>query len=489
MEIYDVFRNYVNALVGRNQEFEELLKNKDIDSVLSYMQCNSDKAVSALREYNPETHDITHRADKDSKSKDRNGRKTWKLPIAYQRYINEVSLVFIFGQPVKWIQQSEGTDNAFIAYNELLKRIRFNSALRECKRIAGSETESAMLFRTFRNDNNKPDVQIRVLAYSKGDKIYTRWDNFENLLSFAWGYKAKEGNDVVEHLDIYTSKAIYHCRKLKLGWEVVEEPNIIGKIPVIYFRQEKEWAGAEELINREEYIASRTADTNDYFSDPVAVVNADVVKNMPSKDTVGKLLITNSQNGVENSVKYLTWDNAPASKQQEIEWLQNQILSKTFTPNITLDTLKSLSNLSGKALRIVMLLADIKASKHKETYDEMLDRTASLVTAIIGNVLDISLKKECDNMIIEHEYQEPFGDDIEGTLNNLVKSVDSGLMSTESAVEMNPLVKDPLKEIDRLNGESEERRQQQEDIFGISNPPKKNNEDEDSEDDDENENK
>lgn len=470
MEIYNAFRSYVNALVGKNQEFEDLLNNGDISAALQMMESNKDKALASLKEYDVDTHEITRRADKIVKDKDGvriDTRKTWKLPVSYQRYINEIALVFLFGQPVKWVQTSEGTDNAFLKLSELIKRTRFNAKLRECKRIAGSETESAMLFRVFKDANNKPDVQIRVLAHSKGDEIYTRWDNYENLLSVAWGYYAKEGSATVQHLEIYTSKATYHCKKKSLGWEVAKEPNLIGKIPVIVFQQEKEWKGAEALIHREEYIASRTADTNDYFADPVAVVSADVVKNMPKKEEAGKLMIANPTLGVNDSVKYLTWDSAPESKKQEIEWLESHILSKTFTPNITLDTLKSLSNLSGKALRIVMLLADIKASKHKEVYDEMLDRTASLIASIIGNVLDVSLKDECDNLKVEHEYQEPFGDDVADTLNNLTRSVDSGLLSAETAVEMNPLVKDPLREMARINGEEEASRQRQEDIFGV----------------------
>ena len=33
MMLFDLFRNYLNALVGRNQEFEKLLDAKDISAV------------------------------------------------------------------------------------------------------------------------------------------------------------------------------------------------------------------------------------------------------------------------------------------------------------------------------------------------------------------------------------------------------------------------------------------------------------------------
>lgn len=470
MILIDLFRNYVNALVGKNQEFEQLLAAKDISAVKDKM-CNQEKKIfDALSEYDTFSHEVMKREDKiitDKKGKFLRTEKVWKLPIPYPVYINEIALVFLYGRPIKWVQQSEGTDKAFDAFLNVIKSTRFDSKIRQCKRLAGAETESAMLFRVFRDDDGKPDVQIRVLARSKGDEIYVRWDQYENIISIGWGYYVKEEKDnVVYHFDIFTKQTIYHCAKRSLGWEVNEEQNFIGKIPIILFQQEKEWKGVEPLIHREEFIASRTADTNDYFSDPIAIMSAEIIKNMPEKKEAAKMLITNDKDGVDKAAKYLTWDSAPQSKKDEIEWLHTQILQKTFTPNITTDTLKSVSQLSAKALRTVMMLADIKASKHKETHDELLDRTASLITAIIANVLDVSLSGECESLEIGHEFQEPFGDDIADSLTNIVKAVDAGIISTEGAIELNPLVKDVAREKQRLAQEQEERQQQQMSIFG-----------------------
>lgn len=186
---------------------------------------------------------------------------------------------------------------------------------------------------------------------------------------------------------------------------------------------------------------------------------------MPEKKEAGKLLITNDKDGVDKAAKYLTWDSAPQSKKDELDWLQSQILSKSFTPNITLDTLKSISQLSAKALRTVMMLADIKASKHKEVHDELLDRTASLITAIIGNVLDVSLHSECESLVVSHEFQEPFGKDIADDLDNIIKSIDAGITSTETGIELNPLIKDHALEKKRLEEEKAERLEEQQSIF------------------------
>ena len=470
MGFIQMFTNYLNAVVGRNQEFEELIKAKDISRVKELFTTREALTAEALKEYDPKQHKIMARPDKilkNSKGERKGTLKRWKLPINYPQYINEISVVFIYGRPVKWTNQSEGTDKAFETFQDLVKRTRFDSKVRQCKRLAGAETQSAMLFRVFRNNENQPDCQIRVLAKSKGDEIYTRWDMYENLVSFAWGYHVKDSStETSYHFDIFTPEVIYRCKRVMTGWEVVEEANPIGKIPVILFQQDKEWRGVEPLIEREEYIGSRTADTNDYFADPYFIVNADIIKNMPEKGDENKTLITKGMDDASKAAHYLTWDSAPESKQKEIEWLQKHILTKTFTPNIDFENMKGLSNVSGKALKQMMLLADIKASKHKEIHDELLDRTANIFIAIIGNVLNIALKGECNNLVVAHEFQEPFGEDIKETIENIAKAKDAEMLSTEGAIELNPLIKDKAQELKRIDKEASEAAQRQRDIFG-----------------------
>ena len=470
MGVIQMFTNYLNSVVGRNQEFEDLIKAKDITRVKDLFTTRDDLTNEAMKEYEPSTHDIMFRPDKvikNAKGERKGIVKRWKLPINYPQFINEISMVFIYGRPVKWVNSSENTENAFKRFKELIKETRFDSRIRQCKRLAGAETQSAMLFRVFRNKDNNPDCQIRILAKSKGDEIYTRWDVYENLVSFAWGYRTKESSTTTSyHFDIFTPDVIYKCKQTLTGWDVEEEPNHIGKIPVIVFQQDKEWKGVEPLIEREEYIGSRTADTNDYFADPYVVMNADIIKNMPEKGDENKTFIVKGAEDAAKAAYFLTWDSAPDSKQKEIEWLQKHILTKTFTPNIDFDNMKGLSNVSGKALKQMMLLADIKASKHKEVHDELLDRASSLMLSIIGNVLDVSLKKECDNAQFEHEFQEPFGEDIKDAIENLSKAKDAEIISTEGAIELNPLIKNKDVEMKRLEKEAMEATKRQRDIFG-----------------------
>lgn len=469
MGLLNFLINQINAAAGRNQTFEELIAAGDISRVKALMVSRETATMEAIKEYDVEKHDIMKRLDKVVKDKEGNIKdivQRWKLPIDYPKYINEVALVFIYGRPVKWSCKTEGCRDAFDKFCDVLDKMHFDAKIREAKRYAGAETQSALLFRVYRNDDGKSDCQIRVLARSKGDEIYTYWDIYENLLAAAWGYYAKEDEKTTTyHFDIFTPKYTYRCVKAKMGWNVTPEPNPIGKIPLIIFQQKKEWDGATNLIQREEYLGSHTADTNDYFADPYLVVNADIVKNMPKKGEDGKLLVTKGEvQSISNVAGYITWNNAPESKKEEIAWLQKHIMTKTFTPD--LESLKSISNVSYKTLRVMLMLAYIKADKTKEKHDELLDRTASLVLSIIGNVLDVSLKAECEKAVIQHQFQEPFSEDLTETLERIVKATDAKIMSEETAIEQNPLVEDHNREKERLSKEQEERTATQRDIFG-----------------------
>lgn len=463
--------NNINAAIGRNQEFEQLIAAKDISRVIGKMNNQEAKVNKAICEYNPHFHEIMKREDKEITDKNGNyvrTEKTAKLPIPRQKLINEIALVFLYGRPVKWTNNSTELKGCEEAYNEFINVINdthFNSRIRQCKRLAGAETESAMLFRVYKDENNKPKVQIKVLAKSLGDEIYTRWDIYGNMINFAWGYYTKEGNTSVHHIDIFTKDIIYKCKKNTIGWEVIQETNLVGKIPVIYFSQEKEWQGVEPLIEREENVISRDADTNDYFGDPLMLINSHVISSMPSKGDPNKTIVVEGMEDMTKAVGFATWDSASESKKNEFERLEKLILTHTFTPKIDIDTMKTLSNVSGKALKQLMLLATIKSERRKETHDELLTRVSSLILSIIGNVTNISIKAKCEKAIIGHEFQEPFADDIQEAIQNITNSIDNGTMSQETGLELNPLVKNVTVEKERITLETEKKIQQASSIF------------------------
>lgn len=133
--------------------------------------------------------------------------------------------------------------------------------------------------------------------------------------------------------------------------------------------------------------------------------------------------------------------------------------------------MKSLGNLSAKAIRKIMLLAVIKAEKRKETHDGYMNRHVSIMKAILGNVLDYKNKAQYDALQIGHEFQEPFGEDVSETLADVLKQYGAGALSLQSTLELSYLVKNAQKEIEQIKAEQAEAMEQQKelnrmDVFG-----------------------
>lgn len=450
MGLIDLFFSRLRATIGYNQSFDDKIQAGDISGALGMMSTDREQIAKAIKEYNIAYHEIMQRKDKaifDKNGSFKGWVKRWRLPLSYPKYINEIALVFVYGRPVQWLERTKGTENAFAAFNQFIENTHFNSKIRQAKRLAGAETKSALLFHAYRNKDGKADCLIKVLAKSLGDDLYYIKDQYDRLVYFARGYYLKEyGGESAYHVDIFTDDFTYRCKRANIGWNVEKERNFIGKKPIILFEQEVEWESSQPLIDRQEYMKSRTADVNDYMADPALVATADVIQGMPEKDTENKLYVL----GEKGTMSYLVPDTANELKKDETDDNEKHIFRETFTPNIDFETMSKLTNVSAKALKQMMVLADIKAQMRKETHDEYLKRTANLIISIIGNVLDISLKAECDQMQIAHEFQEPFGEDITEAISNMVKERNAGGMSQETFIEMNPLIRDKAQEKERI---------------------------------------
>ena len=116
--------------------------------------------------------------------------------------------------------------------------------MRQAKRLAGAETQSAKLYHIYRDEaTGLPWVKIVVLSKSNGYTLRPMFDQYGNLLAFGCGYYLKEGAGTVEHFDIHTPTFIFRGRKAKIGWDVTPVLNPTGKINIIYYKQNTAWDG------------------------------------------------------------------------------------------------------------------------------------------------------------------------------------------------------------------------------------------------------
>lgn len=447
-DIYNGLRNRTLNSLGVQRDLEQLLADKDISKVKTLLQ-NRDSIVEvAIAQHDPSKHDIHRKRDKV-----RSGQPSYrseKLPRARQRYINEVELFFLLGAPIIWHTADGTPDVGFPEYKEMLKSLRFDSIMRQAKRVAGSETESAILFHIYREDDGSAAVKPLVLSHSAGYTLRPLFDQYGNMLAFGYGYHLNENGKTVEHFDLQTSEKIYRSKKTPTGWDVEEKPNPTGKINVVYIRQEVAWLGVQERCDREERIDSKIADTNNYFADPMAAATADVIDSLADPDKPGKLI---QLQGAESKFDYINPPLASELQASEKADLNTSILFDSFTPDLSFEAMKGMGTLSGEAIRRAMALGYIKRANLCEIYDMVVDRAKNIILAIMAKVTHINMASALQALVITHEFAEPFNDDKAILWQNVGRAYNDGIISLEKAVQMVGLASDPEEEVERIKAE------------------------------------
>lgn len=449
LQIKTYFKNLTLNAIGVERDIYERMDDGDVNSVISMMEEHDLDVDNALSEYNPQLHDVMHRADKWVKGEGK--YRTEKLPRTRQKYINEVELFFLLGNPILW-KKVDGDDDAFEIFKKYLSSIYFNTKIRQCKRLAGAETESAFVF-NFSQKDGKMHVDAYVAARSEGYKLRELFDQYGNMIALAVGYNLKQSNKVVECWDILTQKVNYHCEQGGIGWRILQSPNPTGKINGVYFRQPKAWDGAELRMSREEHLDSKIADTNNYFADPIAAATADVINSLPRRNKVGKLI---QLTGKDSKFEYINPPQNSEIRKAEKEDLKQSILFDTFTPDMSPELMKSLGTLTGVGIKRALVLGYIKRANRMEIYEELIGRLSHVIVAILKE-LHPDMAGKFDKLEVSFDFAEPFDDDKKEKWTTIATLYQQGVMSLELAVQMLALTDAPNEEIERIKNNAAEK--------------------------------
>ncbi len=442
--IQQYFRNLILNATGAERTIFEYIDDGDIGHALNLMTSNETDVDNALSEYYPQKHEVMNRRNKYPKNKA--PYISCKLPRARQRYINEIELFFLLGKPIVW-RKVDGDDEAFKLFTDFLGTTRFDSGMRKVKRIAGSETECAKLYRLYRTEENRPQCDVVIIARSLGYDLRVLKDQYGKLSAVAYGYKLRNADGQSEqHWDFLTAQATYMTTKGGVGWDVERYPNPTGRINLIYYQQPKAWDGVEPRLAREEEIDSKIGDTNNYFADPIAVATADVITSMVDPHTPAKLL---QATGPNSRFEYVNPPQASELRSAEKVDLEKSILFDTFTPDFSFDKLRGFGSVSGVAIRNAMALGYLKRANRMEIYEELVDREKDVIIGVL-KFLNPAMAARLDALKIEFSFAEPFGDDEQENWKAIEGLYESGLISLEEAVNRLALTDTPEEEIERI---------------------------------------
>lgn len=399
--------------------------------------------------------------------------KVARIRLAIQKLIIKRAVAFLFGNPVAYNSNPKNASQELIAkaLQRILHDVKSGSLNRKVARATFGFKECAELWYPVEKKNKnygfESKFKLRCVLFSPafGDTLYPYFDESGDMLAFSREFSRKDATGkAFNYFETYTDTEHWLWKLGGSGYEVIEGyPKVvaIGKIPVIYAHQDEfETQDVDSLIDRLETLLSNFADTNDYHAAPKIFIKGEL-KGFSKKGESGAII-----EGEDNAdAKYLSWQNAPESVKLEIETLLRMIYTITQTPDISFDSVKGLSAISGIALKLLFMDAHLKVQDKREIFDEYLQRRVNVITAFIGQ-FNTSLESECEEMEIEPEIT-PYmlTSEIDEINLWLAANGNKPLVSQKQSVKAANLSQDPDADFEQIKEESS-----RENTFTIGEP-------------------
>ncbi|GIZ15510.1 phage portal protein [Capnocytophaga catalasegens] len=451
---------------------EEILSLSDVDRIKELKSgrlSDSPDIEEIKKQLNPKKHLIFDEKERPDKMVDKGNGDKRKEPVArialsLQKLIVKRAVSFLFGNPIDVTAntQNDTQMKILVAVKSILNDVKINSHNRKIARELFSCTEVAELWYPMElapdevpryGIDAKNKLRVKILSPMSGDKLYPYFDDYGDMVAFSREYSIAKGDKKSTYFETYTSNLILKydisdgVPVLMNGFPVA---NVLGKIPVVYGRQEQtEFAEVQDIIDRLEKLLSNFADTNDYHGSPKIFVKGNI-KGFSKKGESGAII----EGDANTEAHYLTWTHAPESVKLEIDTLLRMIYTLTQTPDISFESVKGLGNgASGKALRMLFLDAHLKVADHMEVFDEYLQRRMAILKKYIG-IFNTSLAKEAQALTIETEITPFMVDDYTDKLEFVMTATgNKPVLSQKSGIKLAGLVDNADEEFENIQRE------------------------------------
>jgi SPP1 family phage portal protein len=432
----------------------------------------------ALKQYRVEEHDVfdsTKRPNKLIKQYRGEGKTgpiyetvlqpVTRIGIPYQKVIVERLVGLMLGNDIKLVPQyfEEGDNQPNKLFNKV-RQIWFDTKLnfvnRDILRRLLSEMEVAEYWYVVKDEDkfarSEYKYKVKVLSSELGDMLYPYFDVSGDLECLVREYVTEEEEKKTRY-DVFTKDFTYWFVKGDSGFVLDSEkeenpkPNVLGKIPIVYYRQEApEWADSQTLCDRQETLLSNFSDTNDYFASPMVVLEGEV-KGFADKGETGKI-VTVSGGG---KINYLTWDAAPEAIKFEFENNDDLIFTGLQLPNISFSKMKSIGYNNNAVIKLLFSDPHMKAETKWELFGIGVQRRLNIISRMVAMLED--LEDEYKKVAIVPVMEPYLPENISETVGALVVATGGGkVMSQKRGVELNPMVENIDQEIDRIQKEDKE---------------------------------
>nr|DAJ75340.1 MAG TPA: portal protein [Caudoviricetes sp.] len=306
-----------------------------------------------------------------------------RVGLPYQKRIVNIATMFQTAIPYKYTAEDSPL---FTAFQEVIKANKMSfSDSKICTEVK-RYTQVAELWYTEEEENEKYGVPSKFLLRHKvlspeNYKLYPRFDDNNNLISFAIESTTKEGETVFQ---AFTAEFVYTFTT-KNGQTTTEvKPNIIGKIPVVLYEQEKpEWEDVQHLIEIAEVQRTYFSESNRKFGEPILMIAGKVDGKMSGNNTGGKVFEVKDG----GNVQFVVPPNANESFDKEMSMNRRDIHELSNTPDLSDEFYAGKGNmLSGVGRKLAWLPAHLKVKDNEAIFIPALQRRINIILAFLSKM-------------------------------------------------------------------------------------------------------
>ncbi len=396
---------------------------------------------------------LTQSGRREKKKDDGQLKDINRASVPFCQDIVSSAVAYLLGNPPT-LQPSEDNDVSE-AIKKIWQKNRMESKLMDFSKIVKSEKIAAIVF--YFNERN--EIKSKLLSFEKG-LLLPYFDEYGDLTAFGWKYKYNKK----DRMHLFTDENTYVMENSD-GWKLIEEEtqtNPFGKIPVVFLQQDEvEWHNVKWAIDRYEVLLSIQADINDEFGSPKYKVVGNVTKDNKDPRYI-KLEIAETEHGnvIQSDVDIISAPNAVNAIKLEMETLKGIIYEQTQTINANFESVKGIGNISNTAMELMYQPAILKARFAEPDYEVVIDRCVNVIKSGLAYLVEnrippyngLSLE-EIENTTYSVKFNSILPKSDESYIKLLMEGLGIGAISTPTAVELNPLIKNKEEEIQRLQEE------------------------------------
>ena len=407
--------------------------------------------LTELRDYYRGQHKILKREKID-------GLANNKVVTNHAKYITDINVGYLIGQPVEYATKDEGVD-----ISPILEEYERQTIADLDNELSKERSKMGVVYElTYVNADKKPtskkiDPRNCIIVYD---------DTLEHVPQFAITYKAKKDDDKYIDVTVYTKNAIQRWSE-KLTSIESEEPHVFGEVPVIEYQndedKESDYGQVLALIDAYNTVSSDRVNDKEQIVDAILAIYGATMTPEQKQDLRKSRVMTLPSKLQGTSAEYIIKQLQESETSVLADRLEEDIHKISMTPNLSDENF--VGNASGVAIKYKLIAFEMSIINKERYLEKALKQRFHLYNnylSVVGNMQEVPTYRI--DVIFKRNLPS---NDLETA--QIIQYL-SGKVSDETLISQVSFVDDVKKEVEKSRAEALERAKSMADTFGTGEP-------------------